>query len=164
MCIGTLKPVGPFFEADSETWEYGFYSNVLLPLKILRELWPQRKATSSVCFFAGPNPNKAQPNYSAYSISKTALIKACEELDAENKTKFFIIGPGFISSRMTDGAEGYQATPPQELYELLKWCLQQPKEIVGGRNIHIRDDWKGKLDARLMLYPHANKLRRYEVR
>jgi len=86
MCPGVQDPICPFAETEFGLWEEAIMINFLGQLRIVRELLTTRNLDGGsepvVLFFAGGGPNKATVNYSAYAISKVALIKMTELLDA----------------------------------------------------------------------------------
>src|SRR5665213_1136244 len=79
LCPGTLEPVGDFAEGDFAEWEKSLEVNFTRQVQFVHELLPSRnrqgKHPPVVLFFAGGGTNKATVNYSAYTISKIALIK-----------------------------------------------------------------------------------------
>lgn len=176
---GTMEPIDRFESCDPFLWNQCVTVNTLGPLRLLRMLYPKRKPDASVVFFSGPNPDKTSPRYSAYSVSKFALLKACEELDEEwEDVKVFSIAPGIVDTKMhqqtlkagsvragdnfarvTDMySSGLPMTPHEDIYNCLRWCLDQPKSQVGGRNIHvIHDPWRG---GHLRQNVHANRMRK----
>jgi len=183
---GTMAPIGPFFSLNFDEWEKSFHINVLSQLRILHSLWEFRSPNheASICFLAGGGTNSSFDSYSAYCLTKVALIKFVELLASEyQEAKVFIIGPGFMRTKIhqetiragksagqnlaktkefmeTDG------TSMKELYSHLKWCLQNPKEVVSGRNFStVHDPWRNGdlLASSLVLQPHAFKLRRQSL-
>lgn len=185
VAMGQVAPVGHWADQDPDEWESAVQSNVLLPVRMLRELWSRRLTPAAVCFMAGSNPNKVLENYTAYSVGKMALLKACEHMDAESPdTKFFALAPGFVNTkihtasleagvkneRLERGLREGDGTPYDDIYGCLKWCLEQPKEIIGGRNICVSDPWRAKsawnggerLSHKLKNNPSWGKLRRNE--
>lgn len=178
--IGSVAPVGHWSTVDSDAWEESVRVNCLLPIRLLREVWHNHRPGASVCFLAGANPNRAGVNYSAYYTGKMALLKAVENIDAETPdAKIFALAPGIVFTKihqptMDSGIvnEGLEArrkvggTPIAKIYEALKWCVEQPKEICGGRNICVSDIAEDELTQELGDDLQANqslfKLRRVE--
>ena len=59
-----------------------------------------KSSFANINFMAGGGTNSAFKFYSAYCISKIALIKMCELIDAEDpKIKIQILGPGFVKTK-----------------------------------------------------------------
>jgi NAD(P)-dependent dehydrogenase (short-subunit alcohol dehydrogenase family) len=175
VAAGTYEPLGPFFSTDIEDWEMCLQVNALAPLRLLRRLWASRTAGAQVCFFAGPNPNRANPTYSAYTAAKVILHKLVEDLQAEYpENKFFILGPGLTRTKMLNETikagvraayydrvrafleSGEQGTTFDDIYAMLRACMAGD---AGGRNVHVKDDWR-----LLNLSKHDYKLRRHEVK
>lgn len=176
---GTMEPIGRLDQCDTFALKASYMVNLVGPLQLLKLLYPKRKENASVVFFGGTNPNRNNPNYVAYSTAKCALLKAAEELDVEwPDVKVFSIAPGVVDTKihrqtMDAGsirageafdnitslyASGLPMTPHDEIYGCLQWCLSQPKEKIGGRNIHVvHDPWRG---GHLRCNDHAGRLRR----
>lgn len=177
-CIGRIRPVGLWHDNDYQEWEECVESNLFLPIRELRFSWNHHKAGATVCFMAGSNPNMIMDGYSAYNTSKMALLKFVEQADHETPdAKFFALGPGTILTKIHKQSEGWnnpklkaakekgenRAEKIQKVYDCLKWCISQPKEVVGGRNICVSDPWNVYgFDKSFELKPDLLKLRRYE--
>lgn len=187
MCPGVQDPICPFVETEFGLWEESIMVNFLGQLRVVRELLPVRCLNSDmepvVLFFAGGGPNKATVNYSAYAISKVALIKMTELLDAEMPdTRFVIVNPGWVKTKaheymLRSGArsgEDYRRTlekfakddwtPMEKVVDCCEWLIQSPCKLVGGRYFGVMfDDWGAEaLNKRLLEDPDLCKLRRKE--
>lgn len=99
---GFMEPIGHFHEVEFSAWEKGVSVNFTKPLEILHKLLPKRSQNHpTVLFFAGGGTNGAVVRYSSYTISKIALTKMCELLDAEiPDTRFVIVGPGWVKTKI----------------------------------------------------------------
>ncbi len=171
--LGTVAPVGNWQTIDPAEWKKSIDSNLDLPLELLREIWPFRRDNASVCFLAGSNPQKIMPGYSAYNAGKMALLKVVEQLDAETPdAKFFALAPGYIPTKIHKPtldanwpneriAKG-GGTAIAKVYECLRWAMEQPKEVIGGRNICVSDPYGPELAGRLACNASLYKLRRVE--
>lgn len=185
LAAGSQNPVGPFEECSFDEWEASVNLNFLAQMRIVHELLPYRNKNASqypcVLFFAGGGTNNATVNYSAYTISKIALIKMCELLDAEiQDTSFFIIGPGWVKTKIhtatlnagNRAGTNYQrtleklasndCTPMEEVLDCCDWGISAPRKIVSGRNFSVVYDMWDTTDLSKMLiqYPDMYKLRR----
>lgn len=184
--IGTQEPVGPFAKTAFDEWEASIGVNFTAQMRMIHELLPNRNTGSAngpaVLLFAGGGTNNATVNYSAYTISKIALIKMCELLDAEvPDTRFFIVGPGWVKTKIHEatlvaGAElagdnfektkeklaGGELTPMSDVLDSCDWLIGQPREVVGGRNFStVFDEWgSADLAEALARDPNMYKLRR----
>lgn len=184
--VGTTEPLGKFFSCDFDTWDQSVRTNCNDQLRVLHFLYPFRRkgSVSHVAFFAGGGTNNAFPNFSAYCASKIMLIKMCELLDDENEDlNVFIVGPGWVRTKIhnqvlnhPEGAgksyqkvkkfldSGESGTSNESIYDCINWCIEQGKEVAGGRNFSVvHDPWieEGQgLVTRLRENPDKFKLRR----
>ena len=149
--IGQVAPVGHWWDQGNE-WERCVRSNLFVPLHLLKRLWYRRnKAGSTVIWFAGSNPQKIMPGYSAYNTSKMAVVKLVEQLDAETPDcKFVAFGPGYAKTKIHKAtldanwpneriARGDDGNSMEDIYKAMKWCIDMPKSLIGGRNICVSD-------------------------
>lgn len=173
IAIGRVAPVGHWWQVEPLEWDKCVRSNLSVPTELLRHLWPQRLENPAVCFMAGSNPQKPMSGYSAYNAGKMALLKLVEQLDFETPdARFFALGPGYVPTKIHKAtleagwpneriAKG-GGTPIEKIYECLKWSLEQPKDVIGGRNIVVSDEYGPGLSVRLKNNPALFKLRRVE--
>lgn len=185
-CIGVLDPIGKFFDTNMYQWDSNVRSNTLLPLRLLRMVWSERKPGASVCFFSGAGTSRSAATYSAYSASKIMLFKMTELLDDEEPdAKFFILGPGMVRTKIQQQtldagarAENYErvkkfmdegdelhknGTSHDRIYECLRWCMAQPKDVIGGKNIYVPDyPFSQEIIDKMAADPRFLKLRRHE--
>jgi NAD(P)-dependent dehydrogenase (short-subunit alcohol dehydrogenase family) len=182
-----LDPIGPFIGSEFDRWEESVVVNFLGQIRVIRELLATRhldpRHEPTVLLFAGGGPNKATVNYSAYAVSKVALIKMCELLDAEvPDTRFVIVNPGWVKTKIHEfmlkageaGGEDYwrtmnklasgEFTPMERVLECCDWVIQAPRNLVGGRYFGVVfDEWgTEQLSQKLADDPNMCKLRRYE--
>ncbi len=182
---GTLDPIGPFETVDFEEWEQSLQVNFTQQIRILHSLLPVRNKNNhkpSVLFFAGGGTNNAVVNYSSYTISKIALIKMCEFLDAEiSDTNFSIVGPGWVKTKMHESTlkagrdqaginfdktkvrlEGTDWVHMDRVIDCCTWIVTTPSNGVKGRNFSVAHDPFGtrELEKALENDPDMYKLRR----
>lgn len=158
---GTLNPIGPFVENNMDEWTDSLHTNLIGQLRLLHQLLNGRKIKQevipTVIFFAGGGANNAVTNYSAYTVSKIALTKMCELLDAEiPDVKFSIVGPGIVKTKIHDemikageknagnnyfkvlnALQSEKCTPFSDVILLIDWIISQPREVVSGRNFSV---------------------------
>jgi NAD(P)-dependent dehydrogenase (short-subunit alcohol dehydrogenase family) len=185
---GNLEPIGNFRDVDFDAWEDGIQINLLRQLRIVHRLLPNRNVHAgqepAVLFFAGGGTNNAVLNYSSYTLSKIALIKMCELLDAEIlDTRFLIVGPGCVKTKIHEptlrlgeqaAGQNYQrtverlqnneCTPMEAVVEFCHWLITTPSQGVRGRNFSVvADPWHSeRLLQELEADPHMYKLRRHK--
>lgn len=184
LAAGQLEPVGPFAGCDFDAWEDSFTVNLTAQLRILHGLLPSRRQGGElpvVLFFAGGGTNGAPPNFSAYTLAKIASIKMVELLDAElPDVRVTILGPGWVKTKIHDQtlAAGEQAGAAygqtvqrlrdgdfvgmDRIVACCNWLIEQPREVIGGRNFSAaHDPWeKPELARALRADADAYKLRR----
>ncbi len=186
MGAGILEPIGMFIECEFDAWEESIRLNFTSQMRVLHELLPSRHIGSvigpCVLFFAGGGTKRAPVNYSACTISKIALIKAGDLLDAERKdTRFVIVGPGWVKTKIHNSTlrAGLQAgtnyqhtlqkltsnefTPMDDVLNCCDWLTDAPREWASGRNFSVAFDAWGteELTNKLLQSPDMYKLRRY---
>ncbi|GAB6127065.1 SDR family NAD(P)-dependent oxidoreductase [Humidesulfovibrio idahonensis] len=187
--VGTMQPIGPFFETDFGQWAHSLQVNAVEQLRALHALYPLRcqgREVSAV-FLAGAGTNGPANNYSAYCLSKIMLIKMCELLDAETlDLKAAILGPGWVrtgihAETLASGALSGEnlertrrflesdapGTDMDDIFGCLEWVLRQDRACVGGRNFAVvNDHWHGESEADLLAALAADrdmyKLRRHK--
>ena len=137
---GSQEPIGAFAECDFDAWESGVLVNFVSQLRMVHGLLACRRRVDSeldpiVLFFAGGATNRATVNYSAYTISKIALIKMTELLDAEiPNARFAIVGPGWVKTKIhtatLNAGAGQAGTNYQQTINKLSSDECTPVEIV----------------------------------
>lgn len=174
LAAGLQEPVGPFSDCVFDEWEKSIRVNFGTQMQIVHRLLTTRSRNTvpepCVLFFAGGGTNSATPNYSAYTVSKIALIKMCELLDAEiPDARFVILGPGWVKTKIHESTlrasdragANYQRTlqklaseecvPIDTVVECMDWIIGAPRAVVSGRNISlVYDDWGSSRLAELL--------------
>lgn len=182
---GKIDPIGPFLSSDFSEWEESIQVNFTSQLRVVHELLEIRKNdgvfSPLVLFFAGGGTNNATVNFSAYTVSKVALIKICELLAEEiDNTRFAIIGPGWVKTKIHKqtlragekaGTSYHQTlnkyksedwTPMQRVLDCCDYMVFAPKEVISGRNFSVvYDAWNtNELENALISDSNMYKLRR----
>lgn len=183
---GLLDPIGPFEACDFEAWAGSLDVNLVNQLRMLHRLLPARRRGTEpgpcVLFFAGGGANGAPVNTSAYTLSKIALVKMTELLDAElPDTRFAIVGPGWVRTkihgsvlrageragdnhaRTVERLASGRFTPMEDVLDCCDWVVDAPRAVVGGRNLSVAfDRWgEAELERALAGNPDLYKLRRH---
>ena len=182
---GTQEPVGPFSDTNFTAWTQSISLNFTQQLNFVHTLLPTRNLACPngpcVLFFAGGGTNGPTVRYSAYTVSKIALIKMCELLHAEiDDTRFAIIGPGWVKTKIHQATieagslagENYEQTqerfkhsrfvPMEKVIKCCEWVFASPRIVVSGRNFSAASDHWGDptLSTQLADDPHMYRLRR----
>lgn len=179
----TMNPIGKLLDVDMNEWQSSIKLNFINQIKIIQMLLKTRTKTISptVVTFAGGGTNGATKNYSAYTISKIALIKMMELLYEEySDSKFVCVGPGWVKTKIhnetllakENASEAYTQTIKHfnennfvdidKVIDCLLWILSAKKEHVSGRNFSVAFDRWGDKALTLALKKNNNmyKLRR----
>jgi NAD(P)-dependent dehydrogenase (short-subunit alcohol dehydrogenase family) len=183
---GLQEPAGLFHECDFDEWvesvEVNFTSQLRFLHFLLASRSPKCMSGPTVLFFAGGGVNSAPANYSAYTVSKIALIKMVELLAVEiTDAKFLIVGPGWVKTKIHHSilnageraGASYERTlemfkngtftPMEKVVECCNALISGPREILTGRNFSVAfDRWDDpNLLELLQKHPEMYKLRRY---
>lgn len=164
---GDLEPIGNFDQVDFDSWEKSVQVNLVQQLRVVHHLLPQRnrKKTPTVMFFAGGGTNSAVLHYSAYTLSKIALIKMTELLAAEiADVRFVIVGPGCVKTkiheptlrlgklaapssyeRAVERLASDECTPMEDVVQCCTWLATTTCDAVSGRNFSVASDfWRNE--------------------
>ena len=185
LAAGTQEPIGKFSEINFLNWKESFNINFLNQLYFLQLLIKNLRFSEfknkRVIMFAGSGTNSAPLNYSAYTISKIALIKMCELLQAEiPQVSFTILGPGWVKTKIHNETirSSYLAGnnlkiaktkiknndfyPMEKVIQCCNWILSAKKEVVNGRNFSaVFDPWEEKKIDQISKDNNNFKLRRF---
>ena len=183
---GLQDPIGFFSECNFDEWAESITVNFTNQLRFVHRLLPDRNLSGeespTVLFFAGGGVNNAPICYSAYTVSKIALIKMVELLAAEiPDVKFVIVGPGWVKTKIHNSilnardraGPNYERTleklrrdeftPMEKVVECCNILINGSKDLLTGRNFSVVfDNWgSSELDVLLVKYPDMYKLRRF---
>lgn len=183
------EPVGDFEKVNYDEWEEGVQVNLLCQLRILHRLLSSRNVNTTlpepcVLFFAGGGTNNAVLHYSSYTLSKIALIKMVELLDAEiPDTRFVIVGPGWVKTKghaptlkagpewagenyhkTLEKLQSLDCTSMQSIIDCCNWLITTECKAVKGRNFSVvHDKWgTAELEKALVRDFNMYKLRRHQ--
>jgi NAD(P)-dependent dehydrogenase (short-subunit alcohol dehydrogenase family) len=161
LAAGTLGCGGGLMEGNLSDWTTTFNINVLGNLAILRALLPRMLANrfGRIVSIAGGGAAYAYPLFSAYAISKTAMVRATENLGVELKERgdfaTVCLAPGAMETSMLQqvraaGAEVRTVVPMDEAVAFIWEFLQAPSCAFSGRFVHVRDDWRSWLTTKVL--------------
>jgi NAD(P)-dependent dehydrogenase (short-subunit alcohol dehydrogenase family) len=160
---GTMNPIGDFTDVDIDEWGRSLDINFIHQLRLVHRLLGHANTRSSTTptgvFFAGGGTNSAPVAFSSYVLSKVALIKAAELLDAEiSDIAFTSVGPGWVRTTIHQETLDADRAPAgvveetrrrleaddfvdmKDVVSTIDWLLAQPKDVVGGRNFSVAGD------------------------
>jgi 3-oxoacyl-[acyl-carrier protein] reductase len=102
---GIQGPIGPFADADMDRWVSAIAINLMGTVRCCRAALPYMRAKKhgKIINFAGGGANSSRPNFSAYAVSKTGVVRFTEVLADELKganIQVNAVAPGVIDTRM----------------------------------------------------------------
>ena len=124
-CAAVQGAIGPMLETDSRQWRETFDVNLFGTYLMTKYIAPLMDQERSPCIvnFSGGGAFDAFPNYSAYAVSKAAVVRMTENLAAElaeTGIRVNSVAPGFVATEIhratmhagpkKAGAERFQET------------------------------------------------------
>ncbi|HEV2690258.1 MAG TPA: SDR family oxidoreductase, partial [Bryobacteraceae bacterium] len=106
LAAGSLGPSGPLADTSLEEWDATWRTNVLGNLAVVQACLPILRANrfGRLLFFAGGGAAYAYPLFPAYAATKTALVRAIENLHLDLKDQgdfaVTILAPGAVETEM----------------------------------------------------------------
>ena len=107
-CAGIQEPIGPAMEIDPLAWRKNLAVNLDGTFFAIRAFYPLLKKSSArakmICFSGGGSTGP-RPNFAAYGVAKTGVVRLVEMLAAEwqgNPPDINAIAPGAIFTKMTE--------------------------------------------------------------
>lgn len=119
-------PIGPLAESDFAPWEETIRMNLIMPAELCREAVPLLVAAAAggrrakIINMSGGGATSPRPNFSAYSVAKTGVVRFTEILAGELRAQGVdvnAVAPGALPSVMTRNilAAGAALCAPHEL-------------------------------------------------
>jgi len=166
-CAGMQGEVGAALSADPEKWSATVRANLdgtYFAIRALAALFaPPPRRTKIVCF-SGGGATKPRPNFSAYGVAKTGIVRLVETIAEETRGQHLdinAIAPGAINTRLTDevlalgpavvgeaefaGAQKQKRSGGNSLEQalaLVDWLLSPASDGVTGRLLAAQwDPW-----------------------
>lgn len=107
-CAGIQEPIGPAMEMDPLAWRKNLAVNLDGTFFAIRAFYPLLKKSSArakVICFSGGGSTGPRPNFAAYGVAKTGVVRLVEMLATEwqnEKLDINAIAPGAIFTKMTE--------------------------------------------------------------
>ena len=103
---GVIKPIGPIHEADVKEWEENIKINLFGTFYCIKTILPYMISQNhgKIINMSGGGAFNSMPNFSAYGVSKAAIVRLTETVAAEvKKYNIFVnaIAPGPIKTKIT---------------------------------------------------------------
>ncbi len=171
LSAGTLGGRGGILDSEPGQWAEAYLTNVLGNLAVVKGLLPRMLDArfGRVIGLAGGGAAYAYPLFSAYALSKVAMVRAVENLQEElaDKGDFACVclAPGAMETEMLKqvraaGAEVRTTVPVSESVDFVEAFFNAGKCGFSGRYLHVRDAWRVLLDSDQTLTGDAWLLRR----
>jgi NAD(P)-dependent dehydrogenase (short-subunit alcohol dehydrogenase family) len=157
-CAGAQGEVGPLITADPARWSATVRANLdgtFHPIRAFHAALQRCPRRAKIVCFSGGGATKPRPNFSAYGVAKTAVVRLVETLAEELKAEpidINAIAPGAINTRLTDevvrlgptvaGTAEYEAALKQKAgggaslataLGLVEWLLSPASDGISGR-------------------------------
>ena len=169
---GLHGPIGPFENTDLEAWRRAFDVNLFGAAALSQLFIPSlRQQNGFIIFFSGGGSAFPRPNFSAYGVSKSAVVRLAEVLARELAPHVFVycVAPGPNRTKLLEESVRSGETVPDEdivdfeYPERLCLFLAQNRDIrYSGKFIHVRDDYAAWGEDQLA--EDAHTLRRVDAR
>jgi NAD(P)-dependent dehydrogenase (short-subunit alcohol dehydrogenase family) len=107
-CAGIQQPIGPAMEIAPVAWRKNLAVNLDGTFFAIRAFYPLLKRCSSrakVICFSGGGATSPRPNFAAYGVAKTGVVRLAETLAAEWQDQpldINAVAPGAIFTKMTE--------------------------------------------------------------
>ncbi|MGB8216471.1 MAG: SDR family oxidoreductase [Candidatus Methanoperedens sp.] len=166
---GLFGAIGRFDKTDSQMWKKTFEINmfgVYLVTKHFLDLL-LRSDVKKIINFSGGGAFGAFPNYSAYAVSKAAVVRFSENIAAELKdlgVQVNCVAPGFVATEIHDATlqvgeetsgEHFKKTmaqlkegsvPMEVVVECVKFLISPESDGLTGKTISARfDKWNSDI-------------------
>lgn len=168
---GVHGPLGPFEKNNMKEWIDAFYVNLFGAATLTQLCIPSlRKNKGFVIFLSGGGSGFAKPNFSAYSVSKTAMARLVENLGEELYPDVYVycVAPGPNRTKMLESAiqagDKIREEDIVDFEEPEKLCLFLAKNRdprYSGKFIHVVDKYDKWGDEELS--DDMYKLRRTKI-
>lgn len=107
-CAGIQEPIGSFKDVNIDDWIENIHVNLIGTAMCCKAVLPAmiEKKAGKIINFSGGGAGYSRPNFSAYAISKTGIVRFTEIL-ADEVRDFNIqvnaVAPGMIETKMLKG-------------------------------------------------------------
>jgi 3-oxoacyl-[acyl-carrier protein] reductase len=158
---GRQPPIGPLIENDPDEWTHTVAVNLFGPFYCIQAVLPGMIARrrGKIINLSGGGGTAPRPNFSAYAVSKAAVVRLTETL-AEEVRPYNIqvnaIAPGAINTRMLDEVLAAGVAAGNELAAAQQRKAQGgvPVELAVELVLFLVSDAANGLTGKLISAPH----------
>ena len=171
-CAGSQGEVGPAVAANPARWSATVRANLDGTFNAIRSfhaLLTRAPRRAKVVCFSGGGATKARPNFSAYGIAKTGIVRLVETIAEEEiqaPLDINAVAPGAIATRLTDeiialgpdiaGQAEFDSALKQKAgggasleraLDLVEWLLSAKSDGISGKLLSAPwDPWPGLVE------------------
>jgi NAD(P)-dependent dehydrogenase (short-subunit alcohol dehydrogenase family) len=181
-CAGSHGEVGPAVRADPARWSSTIRANLdgtFNAIRACHSLIVRAPRRAKIVCFAGGGATKSRPNFSAYGVAKTGIVRLVETIAEEEiqaPLDINAVAPGAIATRLTDeiislgpdvtGQAEFDSALKQKAgggasleraLDLVEWLLSAKSDGISGKLLSA--PW----DAWPTLGEHAGELAKSDV-
>jgi len=148
---GIHGPIGPFESSPVEAWINTFHVNLFGAAALTQICIPAlRKTEGFIIFFSGGGSAFPRPNFSAYGVSKTAVVRLSEVLASELSPQVLVycVAPGPNRTELLKEAiRGGEKVPPEDIVDfgyvqrLCDFLAHNRDPRYSGKFIHVKDNF-----------------------
>ncbi len=160
---GTYGPIGRAWEVDAQEWANTFSVNLFSSFLLCQRVVPHmiRAGRGKIINFSGGGATSPLCRFSAYGVSKAAVVRFTETL-AEELKEFNIqvnaIAPGAVDTKLQDSvmAAGEKAGDLLQRISRLRETGEggTPREVPAELSVFLASDDSGNLTGRLISAPN----------
>ena len=160
---GTYGPIGRAWEVDAKEWANTFSANLFGPFLLCQSVLPHmiRAGRGKIINFSGGGATSPLCRFSAYGVSKAAVVRLTETL-AEEVKEFNIqvnaIAPGAVDTKLQDSvlAAGERAGDLLQRIRRLRETGEggTPREVPAELALFLASDDSRNLTGRLISAPN----------
>jgi 3-oxoacyl-[acyl-carrier protein] reductase len=158
LAAATLGPSGGLKSAALAGWDFAWRVNVLGNLAVVQAALPTmlKHKFGRLAFFAGGGSAYAYPLFPAYAATKTALVRAVENLHEDLKDMgdfaVTILAPGAVETDILAAVReqgGYVRTTVgmEEPVSFVRQFVLAESCAFSGCFVHVRDEWAPLLNS-----------------
>jgi 3-oxoacyl-[acyl-carrier protein] reductase len=160
---GIYGPIGPMWEQDPEAWKAALDINTYGTFLMCRAVVPHmiRRGSGAIVNFSGGGATAPLPRFSAYAVSKAAVVRLTETLAEEVREhgiRVNVIAPGAIDTTLQDAvlAAGERAGRLLEMIQRIRKTGEggTPIEVPAALASFLACGDSAPLTGKLVSAPH----------
>jgi NAD(P)-dependent dehydrogenase (short-subunit alcohol dehydrogenase family) len=161
---GAYGPIGPFAETDLAEWWHAMEVNLRGALLFTKAVLPVmiKNRRGKIINMSGGGATSPLPNLTAYSVSKTAIVRLTENL-AEELQPYNIqvnaIAPGAVDTHLQDQLLAAGERAGKQLYDRIRQLRETgkggvPPTVAAALAVFLGSAGSDHLTGRLISAPH----------